>query len=308
MRFASVDDFRECEALHKTFGTTYYFATKHFPKEIQKRTHAVYGFVRVPDEWVDNPGPMSIDDRRTCLDGWRTQLLAGLDGVRPDSGVMRAFVDTCRDVQMPVSEPLEFLRAMETDLTVGRYGRYVDLQDYMNGSASAVGSMMLWVLEEAPTETMLHSARLLGEAMQMTNFLRDVGEDVHRGRIYLPLEDMDRFGVTEGQILERRFDEKFAELMAFEIARTRGVYREADAGIALLGPRAQKAVLLARVLYSEILDEIEKVGGNVFAGRVRTSRGRKIQAAAQVMLNPAGVLAGLSGHPSTPGARMSPRI
>lgn len=290
MSFASAADYRECERLHRKFGTTYYFATKQFPKAVQDQVHAVYGFVRVPDEWVDNPGPLNLDDQKRLLDDWRRQLLEGIEGRRPESGVMRAFVDTFLAVGMPLDEPLVFLDAMEMDLTVGQYETYEDLVGYMRGSAAAVGLMMLSVLEDSMPPEQVEAAKCLGDAMQMTNFLRDVAEDVRRGRVYLPLEDMDRFGVSVDQIREGRFDAGFAELMAFEIERTRHLYALADPGIRRLSPASRRAVLLARLLYSQILDEIEKLGGNVFLRRVRTSRAQKLWAASRVVWNAERVL------------------
>lgn len=290
MSFASLADYRECEKLHRKFGTTYYFATKQFPKAVQNQVHAVYGFVRVPDEWVDNPGALSLDDQKRLLDDWRRQLVDGIEGKRPESGVMRAFVDTFSEVRMCVEEPLVFLDAMEMDLEIRQYETYEDLAGYMRGSAAAVGLMMLSVLEDAMPPEQVEAAKRLGDAMQMTNFLRDVAEDIRRGRVYLPLEDMDRFGVSVDQIREGRFDAGFADLMAFEIERTRQLYALADPGIRRLSPASRRAVLLARVLYSQILDEIEKLGGNVFLKRARTGKAQKLWAASRVVWNAEKVL------------------
>ncbi|RYG49094.1 phytoene/squalene synthase family protein [bacterium] len=283
-RFASEADHAECRRLHRKYGTTYYFATQRFPAPIRRRVHALYGFVRVPDEWVDNPAHTSRSAQLQALSDYRAQLLRGLEGVRPDEPVLRAFCDVAGEVKMPLDEPLLFLDAMEMDLSIDRYDTYQDLRGYMRGSASAVGMMMCSALEAGDDPQMLKAAQSLGEAMQLTNFLRDVAEDAVRGRIYLPREDMRSFGVTEEEVLAGAVSERFLHLMRFEIARARALYALADAGIPMLPPCAHKAVRLARVLYSRILDRLEAQGCDPFQGRVRTSTPEKLQIATRIVL------------------------
>lgn len=286
LTFAGPEDFAACRRLHRRYGTTYYFATRRLPAPIRRRVHALYGFVRVPDEWMDNPGGLSPERQAALLRDYRNQLLRGMDGVCPDHAVLRAFCDVAREVRMPLEEPLRFLDAMAQDLVTTRYDTYEDLRGYMRGSASAVGVMMCGVLEAGEAPAMLRAAQALGEAMQLTNFLRDVGEDARRGRIYLPREDLASFGVGEEEILGGVISDRFVRLMRFEAERARTLYELADGGIPLLPPSARKAVLLARILYSRILDRIEGRGYDVFAGRARTTRMEKVRVAV-------GVLAGL---------------
>lgn len=278
MRFASSADFEVCRKIHKAFGTTYYFATQRFPKDIRQFVHATYGFVRVPDEWVDNPGNMSKKEQLSLLANWRSQLLDGLGGKCPEHAVMRAFVDTVNECGIDVEEALAFLDAMEMDVTTGRYETYSDLQKYMNGSASAVGVMMLSIMERTLDPHQIKAARKLGEAMQMTNFLRDIGEDLSRSRVYIPVEDLKQFGLSDQDLRDGVVDERFIELMKFEISRTRDLYAAADEGIAKLGKYSRPAVQLARVLYSQILDVIEDNNYDVFSKRARTSKGQKLKA------------------------------
>jgi phytoene synthase len=169
-------------------------------------------------------------------------------------------------------------------LDVRRYGRYEDLRHYMDGSACAVGEMMAVAIGISMESELISRARALGEAMQMTNFLRDVGEDARRGRIYLPQEDLDRFSVSEDDVMEGRWSERFNRLMEFEIERTRELYHQADPGIRALPSFARRPVLLARILYSRILDRLEAQGRNPFVSRARTSRSEKLFVAARVML------------------------
>jgi phytoene synthase len=282
--FAGAEDYALCRRIHRQFGTTYYFASQRFGATMRRRTHAVYAFVRVPDEWVDNPNGMTLAQRAKKLADFRREFLEGLEGVRPNEPVLRAFCDVVREVEMGVQEPLLFLDAMEMDLTETRYDTYEDLRRYMRGSAAAVGLMMCSVLEAGEDPKMIQAAKALGEAMQLTNFLRDVGEDAQRGRIYLPQEDLFRFAISNDEVLEGRISERFRGLMRFEIARARELYRQSDVGIPMLPPRARTAVKLARVLYERILDRIEDRDFDVFSGRARTSKVEKLQVAARVVL------------------------
>ncbi len=283
-RFASSTDYRRCLRLHRLHGTTYFFSTLLFPKEMRRRTHAVYAFVRTPDEWVDNPSSMDPEETRAKLQDYRRELLRGHDGVCPSSPVLRAFCDVMRESHIPLEEPLLFLDAMEQDLVISRYDTYESLRGYMRGSACAVGAMMCSIMDTPLDRDLLACAHSLGEAMQLTNFLRDVGEDSRRGRIYLPLEDLASFGVSESDILEGRVSDRFIRLMRFEMERARALYRLSDDGTARLPGRSRMAVKLARVLYSRILERIEELGYDVFRKRARTSGAEKVAVAAQVVL------------------------
>lgn len=285
--YASELDHRWCEDVHRRYGTTYYFATRMFPKALRRRVHAVYAFVRVPDEWVDNPTGLSKVEVAERLQDWRRQLVAGTQQSEcPEHPAMRAFCDVVRETAMPLEEPSRFIEAMEMDLTVNRYPTYADLQRYMAGSAAAVGLMMCHVVGGPMDSHSLRAARTLGEAMQMTNFIRDVAEDARRGRIYLPLEDLDRFGVKEDDIFEGRFTPEVRALVRFEIERTRELYRASDPGIRTLQGSTRRAVSLARSLYSRILDRVEDQDCNVFVGRARTTPIEKGLVALRVLVFP----------------------
>jgi len=279
-RHACEADFELCRRLHRQHGTTYYFATSRFRPEIRRRVHALYGFVRVPDEWVDHPSDGAPGLR---LESYRAELLRGLKGEAVQEPVLRAFCEVARRVGMEPQEPLCFLEAMASDLTVTRYATYADLERYMRGSAAAVGMMMCDVLEAGGDPAMRAAGRALGNAMQLTNFLRDVREDAERGRIYLPLDELDRFDVREEEILAGDMSDRFAALARFQIERARRLYAEADTGIPLLPAEARKAVRLARILYSRILDRIETQGCDVFRTRARTSKVEKLAVAARVL-------------------------
>ncbi len=257
------------QRLNAHHGKTYYFSTLFFPPAVRRSVHALYGFVRYPDEIVDNPAPGS--DPAASLAEYRAATLDALDAGGSDLPVLHAFADMAARCSLPPAYPLAFLDAMAMDLTRDRYQTFGELQAYTYGSASVVGLMMCHVLG-ATDPAALGPAHDLGLAMQLTNFWRDIGEDwTERGRIYLPQEDMARFGYTEAMLAAGAVNAAFIDLMRFEIARARRFYECADAGIPLLPPACRLPVRLARVLYSRILDKIEENGYDVFRHRARTS-------------------------------------
>jgi phytoene synthase len=173
-----------------------------------------------------------------------------------------------------------FFRAMAMDLTTTSYQTWEDLRDYMEGSAAVIGEMMLPVLE--PTNQAAKApARSLGLAFQLTNFLRDIDEDLDRGRVYMPQDDLRLFDVD----LERReVTPEWRAFLAYEIERNRALYSFADTGIAMLPPRSARCVGTARVLYAQILDQIERNGYDVFSSRARVPTSRKAATAARIMV------------------------
>lgn len=293
-RFGSPADIEVCRQIHKRFGTTYYYSTLRFPDEIRWRVHGLYAFVRVPDEWVDNPDGTTIIEQRDRLESWREMMVRGLAGDRPEHPAMRVFCDVVRDCRLPIEEAHCFLDAMAMDLETTRYETYEDLREYMRGSASAVGVMMCYAMGADPQADTIGRAKALGEAMQLTNFLRDIGEDYERGRIYLPQEELSSFGVRVSDLAEGRVTDRFQALMRFQIERTRELYAFSDPGICLLPKEGRKAVLLARLLYSQILDRIEEQDYDVFTRRARTSTAQKLFCAAQVALTSDRILARLT--------------
>jgi phytoene synthase len=288
--YASASDIEQCRRIHKKFGTTYYYSTLRFPKRIQWKVHAIYAFVRVPDEWVDNPGEMDCNQRLGLLKDWREQLNRGIEGKCPEHFAMRAFCDAAAESRIPLNEALLFLDAMEMDVSKSRYQTYEELERYMRGSASAIGVMMCYAMCARTDFDTISRAKALGEAMQLTNFLRDISEDLDRGRIYLPLEDMKRFGVTESDLRSKVVTPQFKDLMKFEIDRARKLYLDSDYGIYKLPPKMRKAVLLSRLLYSQILDRIEAQDYDVFRQRARTNSLHKARCAMRVMLKDKAIL------------------
>jgi len=282
-QFATAQDHAECRKLHKHFGATYFVASRRLPGRIRRRILALYGFVRFPDEWVDSRSGSAATLRVQKLRKYRNEFLRGMDGVNPTLGVMRAFCDAAHEVSLPVEEPLRFLDALEQDVFVARYETYEELRHYLRGRASSIG-LMICALMEIPDDPQIRGAALaLGEAVLLTRILRDVGEDMQRGRIYIPQEDLRRFPDSEVSIAREEISPEFIDMMKYQIERVRSLYCEADLGIQLLPARARKFIRLARILYSRILDRIEQRHFDVFTRRTRTTSAEKFMTALKVL-------------------------
>jgi 15-cis-phytoene synthase len=253
-----------CRQFNKRHGTTYYWSTMLLPRVKRHHVHALYGFCRYADDIVDDLGPVPIADRASALASFGQRFFADLASGRSDDPVLKAVVHTARAFDLPIDCFGRFLRSMTMDLTVERYDTWGDLLDYMDGSAAVIGELMLPILEPADLAAATPHARDLGNAFQLTNFLRDIAEDLDRGREYVPQEDLSTFDV---RLSERRCTPQFVELMRFEIERCRELYRSADLGIAALSGRSASCIAAARQLYSGILEKIEDRGYDVFSRR-----------------------------------------
>ncbi|QLD90878.1 phytoene/squalene synthase family protein [Natronomonas salina] len=237
------------KSIHRRTGRTFYFATRLLPKRVRRATYVLYAFFRVADEVVDDPGEASPAAQRRRLEEFRE---AALGRRLTDDPVVSAFAELRAEYDIPAEEVDEFIDAMASDVETSRYETYEELEAYMRGSAAAVGAMMTYVMEPDDLEAALPHARTLGEAFQMTNFLRDVGEDVaERDRIYLPQETLDRYDVDVRDVEERRFTGEFAMAVERELQRTEQLYLEGVAGIQYLPADCQLPVLTAAVLYAD---------------------------------------------------------
>ncbi len=274
------ESYRRCRELNRRSGTTYYAATWLLPAVKRHHVHALYGFCRYADDIVDDLGPASADVRGKVLAELGERFFGDLAVGKSEHPVLKAVVHTVRAFAIDPDCFRRFLRSMEMDLQVSAYQSFDDLLDYMDGSAAVIGEMMLPILEPCSEDAVV-PARDLGIAFQLTNFWRDVGEDLGRGRVYLPQEDLERFGAREA-LRARRVTPEWEELMCFEIERTRAYYRSADLGIGMLPPVAARCIAGARELYSGILGQIEQAGYDTFSRRVAVPAWRKAALAARL--------------------------
>jgi phytoene synthase len=259
--------YRMCRTLNARHGRSFFLATLLLPAARRPYVHALYGFARYADDLVD--GDASDRDR---FAEWCEQFEHELDWGATSDPITRAVLDTVARWQIPHSYFADFLDSMRMDLSVTEYATYDDVKHYMWGSAAVIGLEMLPILGRADAgigwDRLEGYAIDLGYAFQLTNFIRDVGEDLRRGRVYLPRESLDRFGVDRGRLRRGRADEPIRNLLAWEIERARELYRRAAPGIDLVDPAARDCLRTAVTLYAGILDEIERADYDVFSRRV----------------------------------------
>ncbi|MFI8992466.1 phytoene/squalene synthase family protein [Streptomyces sp. NPDC053542] len=279
--------YTRCRALNARHGKTYFLATRLLPPEQRPAVHALYGFARWADDIVDSlDGRATTADRRHALDLLRRRLESGLrDGASPEP-VVRALAHTAARYGIDHRHFTDFMAAMRSDLAVTDYPTLADLRRYMHGSAAVIGLQMLPVLGTVvPRETAEPHAAALGIAFQLTNFLRDVGEDLDRGRVYLPADLLAAHGVDRALLLWSRAtgrrDPRITEALRAAAGLTRGVYRQAAPGLPMLAPVSRPCIRTAFVLYGGILDAVRDDGYAVLHRRAVVPRRRRAAVALQ---------------------------
>ena len=270
-----------CREITRTASKTFYLASLFLGEEKRRAVWAVYAFCRTADDVVDTGAPTI--ERLAKLDDLERKLIAASQGVATEPYFI-AYADAAAQYGIPLEPALALLRGARSDVTVRRYGTYDELCDYCYLVASTVGLLVSPILGFSSPEALPFGVTL-GRAMQLTNILRDVGEDARMGRVYLPAEDMLRFGYSEAEVFAGVLDERFVRLMQFEIARVRELYEEAEPGIAMLAPESRYTVRLALSLYRRILRAIEANGYDVFTKRAFVPLRSKIVTALGVALS-----------------------
>ncbi|MRH92562.1 phytoene/squalene synthase family protein [Nocardia sp. SYP-A9097] len=286
--------YRDCRRIAAEHGRTYFLATRLLEPERRPAVHALYAFARMVDDIVDESGAaMRTEHSAEQLDRIENELRGRL--VRApgtcDDRVLLAVSDTILRYSIAPEHFWVFLDSMRMDIPGGpqyrdRYPTLDALREYMRGSAAAIGLQLLPVLGTVvPVAEAEPAAAALGEAFQLTNFLRDIAEDLDRGRIYLPAEELAAFGVDDDLLKHcrdtGRTDPRVRRVLAHLIAINRGMYRHATPGIDLLAPRVRPAIRTAATLYSAILDEIERTDYTVFTHRAAVPRRRRLRVAAR---------------------------
>ncbi|HEV3088168.1 MAG TPA: squalene/phytoene synthase family protein [Candidatus Elarobacter sp.] len=278
---AQLDDaYRACRKIARRHSKTFFLSSLFLAPPKRRAVWAVYAFCRTADDIVDRVAPAR--ERLEALAAWELGLRESYEG-RATDPVFVAFADAVRRFAIPLEPALDLLRGARIDLAVRRFERFDELCDYCYLVASTVGLLVMPILGALSPGAARYGIAL-GRAMQVTNILRDVGEDARMNRLYLPLEDVRRFGCTEESILAGRIDAPFVALMRYEIERVRAMYREAEPGIALLEPGSRYTVRLALALYRAILERIERNGYDVFARRAHVPLHAKARTALALAL------------------------
>ena len=276
--------YAECKRLNALHGKTYFLATLLLPKAKRPFVHALYGFARFADEIVDDlASQLSIEEKARALSNWGNNVIKDLRRGSSEDLVGGALIDTVNRFAIPHEYFEAFLRSMTMDLTIQEYETFDDLMEYVYGSAAVIGLEMAPILGFSDVAA-LESAKKLGIAFQLANFIRDVDEDLDRGRIYLPIQELALHGVTREMLESRILTPQIIDALKFQIARVRELQAQAVPGIALLDASSRPCIEAASTLYCGIVDEVEKIGYDIFNRRAKTSTARRLRVASAAFL------------------------
>jgi phytoene synthase len=262
--------YRECGAITARHSKSFELASRLLPEPKRQAIRALYAFCRTVDDIVD---ASDAADRVAHLDAWRR--LCSNDSRPQDDPIAAAWADTLARYHIPRHYAVQLIDGVASDLSASRYETFDDLSTYCYGVASTVGLMSMYIVGFRSMDAIPHAIKL-GVALQMTNILRDVGEDYRKGRIYLPRDEMQRFGVGEADLGAGQVSGRWREFMRFQIDRTRQLYAESQAGIPMLDPDGQLAIAAASDLYRGILYAIERNDYDVFTRRASLSAWEKL--------------------------------
>ena len=276
--------FEYCRQITKRGSKTFYFGSLFLPYQKRRAMWAVYSFCRFTDDMVDNAREVLPEELRARLLHWEGELRHSFRGlVQPNLPHMVAWNHTARHYNIPVMPPLELIEGVRMDLDKTRYANFEELRLYCYRVASTVGLMASEVIGYSDPCALDYAVNL-GIAMQLTNILRDIGEDSRNGRIYLPLDEMDEYGYSEAELLRGEINPSFIRLMQFQINRARAYYEQALPGIEYLDKDCRLSITIAARLYSRILDMIERNAYDVFNRRAYVPTIQKMRGLAGVWL------------------------
>ena len=277
------NSYLECKRLNNLHGKTYFLATRLLPPSKRPFVHALYGFARYADEIVDDlASTLTEDEKADALKNWGTEVLANIKSGKSHDHIGAALVDTVNRFSIPISYFEAFLHSMTMDLTVTEYHTYEDLYEYVYGSAAVIGLQMVPILGTISKQSLTEAniaAEKLGTAFQLANFIRDVGEDLTRGRVYLPVTELQSHGVTREMLEERIVTPQIKNALKEQIQRVRSLQAEAKVGINLLRAESRACIEAASELYCGIVDEVEKIDYEIFDKRAKTSNWRRLKVA-----------------------------
>jgi len=273
----------ECKRLNSLHGKTYYLATLLLPPAKRPFVHALYGFARYADEIVDDLASiLTEEEKANSLKEWGDGVLADIRSGKSKDHVGSALVDTVKRFNIPIAHIEAFLNSMKMDLTITEYHSYEDLCEYVYGSAAVIGLQMVAVLgtnSDTDVKEANIAAEKLGIAFQLANFIRDVGEDLDRGRIYLPITELQAHGVTREMLENRIVTPQIKSALKEQIRRVRILKEESATGIKLLSADSRSCIEAASELYCGIVDEVEKIDYEIFTKRAKTSTLRRVKVA-----------------------------
>lgn len=270
-----------CRDISRHHAKTFYLASMFLPKKQQKPIFAIYALLRTVDDLVDTAEEKLVNSLITreeisrLLDGWKLKLKECYEGKVGNDPIMMAWHDTLKSYSIPIELPLDLMDGVAMDIEFKPFETFDELYVYCYKVAAVVGLMTSEIFGYSDKKALEHAIEL-GIAMQLTNILRDVGEDVDRGRIYLPMEDLRRFNYSPDEMMQKSMNSNFIELMKFQVERARSYYRESEKGIPMLEQRSRFGVAISSINYGNILTAIEKNHYDVFSKRAYRSFYQKI--------------------------------
>ena len=279
----------ECKRLNSLHGKTYYLATLLLPPVKRPFVHALYGFARYADEIVDDlASTLTDEEKANSLKQWGEGVISDIKSGNSNDAIGKALVDTVRRFDIPIQYFQAFLHSMTMDLTITKYQEYKDLQEYVYGSAAVIGLQMVSILgteKGISIDEVNSAAEKLGIAFQLANFIRDVGEDLDRGRIYLPIAELQSHGVTREMLEDKVLTPQIKSALKEQIERVRRLQRESAVGIKMLSIQSRACIQAASELYCGIVDEVEKIDYQIFTKRAKTSNWRRMKVAVPAYLS-----------------------
>jgi len=268
-------DYKFAENSISKGSKTFYFASKFMGRKRRNAYYAIYAFCRHTDDLIDdNEGNPRL--QRLLIGNWRKRLVEAYRKGYSEDPIINPFVHCMKKYRIPLRYPLELIRGVSMDISKKEYGTFTELRRYCFRVASVVGLMLIRTLGITNAWKSRHCAINLGIAMQLTNILRDVGEDARMGRVYFPKDELARFGLTINDILSHRKTESLIRFLKFQVERARRYYHEAMRSIATIHGEGRMVIALASTLYREILTVIEENEYEVFAKRAYVNIYRKI--------------------------------
>lgn len=281
MNKSTADGFRAARTITKQHAKTFYFASHFLPAEKRAAAYAVYAVCRISDDLVDKDSSAAVAKK---LSQMQQSIQAVYDGTPLSDDLLRAFRETVTTFAIPQLYFDELIAGMFMDLNNSSYEDFEALYQYCYKVAGVVGLIMLKIFGAHNPVAETHAVHL-GVAMQLTNILRDIQEDLHRGRVYLPRQELQRFGISRDRLARGTVDAAFKSFMQFQISRTRAYYARATTGISMIADRRSRFVVYAmKDLYAGILSAIEKNNYDVFCTRARVSTASKIAIALRIFL------------------------
>lgn len=275
----STVDYREARQLCEQHATSFFLASQFIPEDVREHAYAVYGFCRYADNIPD--GEKSLSQKRDELNILEQSLRDAWEGKGDHSPIIGAFVQTCKQYEISPRWGFDLLDGLRMDLERTRYETFDDLYYYCYHVASIPGILMAHLGKVPPHY--YHTAEALGIGMQLTNMIRDISDDAKMGRIYFPRVEMETFRVNEEHFLRGKMDENMEAFLAYQVARARTYYDEAESGMDSIAPDMRLAMRLCFEFYKAILQEIEQANYDVFTKRVRVPHARKMEIVQRAM-------------------------